>query len=159
MKGAGTMYNAGHIFITQTGFQNLKDKLNELNRKQVQLGHELHGTKEPGHKLENGSYTSIWEQKQQLLEDMQQISTTLRSAELIKKPTRKSWVRLGNNVRLKCEDEVRSYTIVDSLEADPSQGKISYHSPAGNDLLGKRVGEQVEIGDGHKKTFTVLEIS
>lgn len=153
------MYSLGHTFITQTGFQNLKDKLNELNHKQVELGRELHGAKEPGQSLENGSYTSIWEQKQQLLEDMQQISTTLRSAELIKKPTRRSWVRLGSNVRLKCEDEVRSYTIVDSLEADPSQGMISYRSPAGTDLLGKRVGEQVEIGNEHMKTFTVLGIN
>lgn len=153
------MYQKSQTYITQTGFQSLKDKLDQLNHKRAKLGHDLHSVQEPGKRVENGSFSTIWEQKIQIEETMQDITATLRKATLIKRPTRRSRVMLGSTVKLKSEDTVRNFTLVDSPEADPSQGLVSYHSPAGESLLGKRIGDQVEIGNGHKVTYTVLEIS
>ena len=42
-------------------------------------------------------------------------------------------------------DEVETYKVVGSQEADPMNGRISEDSPFGRALLGKAVGEQVEV--------------
>jgi transcription elongation factor GreA len=57
-------------------------------------------------------------------------------------------------------DDTVEYTIVGSAEADPSKNKISNESPVGSSLIGKTIGEEVEIAvpDG-VITFKVLEIN
>ena len=40
------------------------------------------------------------------------------------------------------------YTIVDSIEADPSDGRISFKSPLGQNLLGKQIQDIIEWGNG-----------
>ena len=42
------------------------------------------------------------------------------------------------------EDE-ETYAVVGSLEADIDQGRISYESPLGQALMGKKVGDEVEV--------------
>ena len=56
-------------------------------------------------------------------------------------------------------DEEVEYTIVGSAEADPYDGKISNESPVGRALLGKGIGEtvDVQVPDGVAK-FKILEI-
>jgi len=71
-------------------------------------------------------------------------------------------VSVGAKVRVKDFefDEEVEYIIVGSAEADPMNFKISNESPVGKALIGKKVGEIVEvvIPDGMNK-FEVLEIS
>ena len=56
-------------------------------------------------------------------------------------------------------DEEVEYTIVGSAEADPYDGKISNESPVGRALLGKTVGDEVDVQvpDGIAK-FKIIEI-
>ena len=55
-------------------------------------------------------------------------------------------VRLGSDVEVTADDgEVERYTIVGSAEVDPRHGKISNESPVGRALLGRRIGDVVEI--------------
>jgi transcription elongation factor GreA len=55
-------------------------------------------------------------------------------------------VRLGSDVEVTGDDgEVERYTIVGSAEVDPLHGKISNESPVGRALLGRRIGDVVEI--------------
>jgi len=74
----------------------------------------------------------------------------------------KDIVSVGSKVRVKDYefDEEVEYTIVGSTEADPMNFKISNESPVGKGLLGKKVGEIVEvlIPDGINK-FEILQIS
>jgi len=55
-------------------------------------------------------------------------------------------VRLGSDVTVRTDDgEVEHYTIVGSAEVDPVHGKISNESPVGRAILGKKVGDAVEV--------------
>ena len=55
-------------------------------------------------------------------------------------------VELGARVTVRHQDgSEENYTIVGSAEANPSEGKISNVSPVGKALLGKRVGDEVEV--------------
>ena len=67
-----------------------------------------------------------------------------------------------NLAEAEVEDEVEEdeYTIVGSAEADPSESKISNESPIGKALLGKVVGDEidVQVPDGISK-IKILEIN
>jgi len=71
-------------------------------------------------------------------------------------------VSIGSTVKiLDIEfDEELEYTIVGSAEADPGQNKISNESPVGKALIGKQIGDIVDVNvpDGVIK-FKILEIN
>ena len=71
-------------------------------------------------------------------------------------------VSVGSKVRVKDFefDEEVDYTIVGSAEADPMNFKISNDSPVGKALIGRKIGEivEVQVPDGVNK-FEILEIS
>ena len=55
-------------------------------------------------------------------------------------------VRIGSRVRVvDDEGETEEYAIVGSAEANPREGRISNESPVGQALLGRHVGETVEV--------------
>ncbi|NLZ48332.1 MAG: transcription elongation factor GreA [Clostridiales bacterium] len=70
-------------------------------------------------------------------------------------------VSVGSRVKVKDFefDEEVEYTIVGSAEADPMSYKISNESPVGKALIGKKVGEIVEVTvPGGVNKFEILEI-
>ena len=74
----------------------------------------------------------------------------------------KDVVSVGSKVKVKDYefDEEVEYSIVGSAEADPMNFKISNESPVGSALIGKKIGEivEVQIPDGVNK-FEILGIS
>jgi transcription elongation factor GreA len=55
-------------------------------------------------------------------------------------------VRIGSDVTvLNDEGDVEQYTIVGSAEVDPVHGKISNESPVGRALLGRHIGDVIEV--------------
>lgn len=69
----------------------------------------------------------------------------LKNAELIKPPRKEERraIQLGATVKLKIEGEIDEFTIVGTMEANPSLKKISNDSPIGKALLGAKVGDTV----------------
>jgi transcription elongation factor GreA len=72
-----------------------------------------------------------------------------------------SQVKIGSTVTLSDgQGEKQMYTIVGSAEASPKEGKISNESPVGRSLLGKRVGDEVQVNAPKGMLrFTVTKIS
>jgi len=68
----------------------------------------------------------------------------------------KEIIQVGNRVTIQEEGTTvkEEYEIVGAAEADPSIGKISNESPMGKALLGKRVGDKVQI-DAPAGPYTV----
>jgi len=71
----------------------------------------------------------------------------LRHAVFIENNGRRDVVDLGARVTVREEedDAEETYAIVGATEADPLRGRISNESPMGRALLGKRVGDIVEV--------------
>ena len=72
-------------------------------------------------------------------------------------------VGLGSTVEVTAERKTRTYMIVGSTEADPSgePPKISNVSPLGASLLGKKIGEKVQVTlpNGESVAYTIKKIS
>ena len=72
-------------------------------------------------------------------------------------------VRFSDIVELEDEDsgEVLTWHIVGEFEADPSRGRVSYKSPLGLAVVGRRIGETVLVRapKGPEKWFTITRIT
>ncbi|MBI2594296.1 GreA/GreB family elongation factor, partial [Candidatus Curtissbacteria bacterium] len=56
-----------------------------------------------------------------------------------------SIIKLGSTVRVSADGGDDVFTVVGEWEADPKEKKISHESPLGKALLGKKVGEKVDV--------------
>jgi transcription elongation GreA/GreB family factor len=82
--------------------------------------------------------------------DARYFSERLASAELRPNPDTPEVVAFGHRVTILRDDERRqTYRIVGEDEADPRLGTISYVSPLGRRLIGKHVGDLVDL-DGRE---------
>jgi len=93
----------------------------------------------------------------QVIGDREAISSIVRdlrywerrraTAIVVAPPTDTDHVRFGSVIIIKRAEGKRSYQIVGEDEADPTQNTLSYVSPLAKALIGKAVGEALQIGD------------
>jgi transcription elongation GreA/GreB family factor len=82
-----------------------------------------------------------------LSRDLRYWSARRVSAELVQPSTDAAHVRFGARVTFEREDgKQQSYQIVGEDEADPTKGMLSYVSPLAQALMGKEVGDTVQVG-------------
>jgi len=82
------------------------------------------------------------------MRDLRYFSERLHTAQLVPAPESHDVVAFGSKVTFSREDgRVQTYRIVGEDEADPKAGTISYVSPVARALLGKAVGDLVNLGD------------
>ena len=83
----------------------------------------------------------------------------LQNGKVISKP-RGNAVQLGSKVSLKGNGKTKEFQVVGTVEADPMNGKLSDESPIGQALLGKKVGDAVEITTpAETATYKIVSIS
>jgi transcription elongation factor GreA len=88
------------------------------------------------------------------------IEGLLKNARIIERHNNSGTIVVGSKVTVQ-EDgyEAETFHIVGSAEVNPQEGRISNKSPLGQALLGKQVGESVEVNTpGGVATFSILEI-
>jgi transcription elongation factor GreA len=150
-------------YLTAEGYAELERKLDYLrNERRQEIAERLRMVMSEGGELsENAEYEDAKNDQAFVEGEIMRIEQILGSAEIIEDDAPKDTVSLGNRVTLRESgyDETEVYHIVGPAEANPKTGKISYKSPLGQSLLGKRVGESVVVKapDGNI-TFEVLDI-
>lgn len=88
--------------------------------------------------------------------DVRYYAERVRTAQLSPAPTSKSAVAFGHTVSFERDDGRRQmFRIVGEDEADPSQGTISYASPVAAALIGKSVGDVVQLGPRELEILTI----
>jgi transcription elongation factor GreA len=146
--------------LTQAGVQELKDELAALVAQRPHIADRIKHARELGDLSENAEYQTAREEQDRLETRISELEHILRNSKLIKKPKSDGHVRLGSSVKLKDGGKPISYQVVGTIEADPASGKISDESPIGKALLGKQVGDKVEIkSPAGAHIFKVIEIA
>lgn len=146
--------------LTQTGIDELKAEQAELNERRKSVAKKLKDAREYGDLSENAEYHAAREEQVQVESRISEIEQILKNVKIIETPQDKSEVELGNTVVLAGNGSTKELTIVGSVEADPLANKISDESPIGQALLGKKVGDEVEIKtpNGGATLYTVKNI-
>lgn len=132
--------------ITEKGKQELEAELEQLISSRKEISEEVAVARDFGDLKENSEYDAA-RKKQGLAESrIAEIENILQNAEIIKGGA-KNQVILGNEVSLKNleNQKVVRYYVVGPVEANPLEGKISNESPIGQQLMGKKLGQEVEI--------------
>ena len=139
--------NAKKIYLTKKGFEDLKRDHDEVvNKRRPEVVERLSAAREMGDLSENAEYTAAREELAFIDGRIEELEELLRQAELISDGNHKTQsVELGSQVVIKIGQKNETFTVVGEWEADPTEKKISHESPLGKGLLGKTVGEEVEV--------------
>ncbi|MBI2611510.1 transcription elongation factor GreA [Candidatus Gottesmanbacteria bacterium] len=139
------MNNIQKILLTKDGMTELKKEYDELlNKKRPELVSRLANARSQGDLAENSEYTSAKQDLGFIDGRIAELETILHEAKIVSSHSR-SKVDVGSRVTLHLNGKRDVFTIVGEWEADPTQKKISHSSPLGKALLGKKVGEKVEV--------------
>ena len=157
------MNDAKKYIITYEGVKKLEEELEYLKTvKRKDIAEKIKVALSFGDLSENAEYDEAKNEQAFVEGRILQLENMLKNASVIDEneiSTEK--VSVGSIVKIKDYefDEEVEYTIVGSAEADPMNYKISNESPVGIGLIGKKVGEVIEIPvpDGLGK-FEVLGI-
>ena len=136
------------IFLTGEGYLELENELNYLrNEKRKEVTQTLKDARALGDLSENSEYDQAREEQANLEKRILEIEYTLEHATVIDKSSDDGKVGIGCNVELQYEDDddTDSYKIVGSQEADPFNNKISNESPIAAAIMGRKVGDTVEV--------------
>lgn len=133
--------------LTQEGADELREELERLIAERSAIAERIKTAREFGDLAENAEYQSAQAEQEKNELRIGEIEHILQNVEIIRSSNGGSKVvQLGARVKLKSTDgKYKSFQVVGTVEADPLEGKISDESPIGKSLLGKKVGEQVEI--------------
>ncbi len=139
------------ILMTQEGYDNLvaeREYLVTVRRKEV--SEHLKDARSYGDLSENAEYDAAKNENAEVEARIRKIENVIQNARIIKEEEiTGDTVNVGLTVDVKDEDtgELMRFVIVGSTEVDPfaEPAKISNDSQIGRSLLGKRVGELVEI--------------
>lgn len=89
-----------------------------------------------------------------------ELENIIKNAELIRPPKKEKQniIDLGATVLVEVNGQTDEFTILGSLEANPSLGKISNESPVGHTLLGHKVGDVVMISSPIQTMYKIKKI-
>lgn len=131
--------------LTQSGVDELKKEHDHLISKRTDVAESIRSARELGDLSENSEYQSARAEQERNENRISELHNILMNVEIIEKPKNGNKVQLGSKVTLKGAKGNKEFQVVGTVEADPLEGKISDESPIGKALIGKKVGDQVEI--------------
>jgi len=154
------MGKMGKVQLTKAGFESLTKELDELqNVKRPKAIERLAKARAMGDLSENSEYSAAKEELSFIEGRIQEIEEILNDFELIEMKSDKKFVQLGSTVVVEINGKKETFQIVGEFEAEPFNRKLSHTSPIGQALLGKKIGDQVEVEvPAGKITYKVVEI-
>ena len=136
------------IFLTPEGRAKLEAELEQLKTvRRAEVAERIHAAKEEGDIMENSAYDEAKNEQAFVEGRILTIEQMLKNAVRIDETRTSDSVRIGSYVAVveRGGDDDEMYQIVGSAEADPTRGRISNESPVGRALLGKRIGDEVQV--------------
>lgn len=134
------------IQLTAEGLKKYQDELNELKTvKRPATVERLQKARAMGDLKENSGYQAAREELGELDGKILEVEYILNNAEVITTSSSDLIVSLGKKISVDINGTKREVSIVGEFESDPMNGKISATSPIGIALLGKSVGDKVQV--------------
>lgn len=151
-------------YITETGLQKLKEELENLvGVERPAISKLIAEARDKGDLTENAEYEAAKEAQGMLEIKISKLKDAIANSRVIdgsKVGTKR--IQLLNRIKIKNtkNNSTMEYTIVSDSEADLKQGKIAVSTPIAQGLIGKKVGDHVEIKvPSGIIPFEIMEIS
>jgi len=149
--------NVKPIYFKKKGLDKFQNEYDELIKSRPEAVSELSKVRAMGDLSENGYYKSAKSKLSEIDRRLRQLKHILKVAKI--KQANPNIVDIGSTVALKSNSQTKTYQIVGTYEANPSENKISIYSPLGKILNAKKKGDNVTLEIGTNKTeFKILDI-
>ena len=160
---------AEEILFTQEGYDKIVEEHDYLVAvRRPEVTEHLKIARSFGDLSENAEYDAAKEEQAELEARIQKLETMMRNARIVDEAEMTGeHVNLGLSVKIKDlkTKETFVYKIVGITDADPIEDRISNESPVGKALIGKKVGDKVEVvieskdaSEGQILRYQVMEI-
>jgi transcription elongation factor GreA len=151
-------------YVTEEGLRNMKEELDRLTRiERPAISKAIGEAIEKGDISENAEYDAAKDAQGMLEAKIAILSAKIASTRIIdESKIDTSSVQMMNKVtiRNKINNATMQYTIVSEPEANLKLGKISIQTPIAKGLLGKKLGDVVEIQvPSGKMEFEIIDIA
>jgi len=151
------------IPLTRAGFDKLDAELKHLKSiERPAIIKAISEAREHGDLSENAEYHSAKEKQSFIEGRIKELEGAISLAEVIDPSKLSGTIKFGATVTLADEDtdEEKTYQIVGEYEADIENGKLNIKSPIARALIGKDVGDSVEVRTpGGDRGYEILSIS
>lgn len=135
--------------LTYQGLQKLESELQDLKVvKRKEIAQKIKEAREQGDLSENAEYDAAKDEQRDIELRIEELEKLLKNAEVVvEDEIDLEKISVGCQVKVleMDEDEEMEFRIVGSTEANSLQNKISNESPVGHALLGKKVGDVVDV--------------
>lgn len=143
-------------------YEKLRKQKEELENKILLNSEEVQVARERGDLRENAEYSAARASESQLKFELAQVTEKLRNAVVIDTDNMelKDYITFGCTVILfdKTNNKEVTYTLLGEEEANVFEGRVSCNSPIGQNLLGKKIGEEFSFKTpGGIKTLVVKD--
>lgn len=139
-------------YLTKEGYKKLQDELDNLREvKRKEIAERLHEAAENslGEFVEDPEFEAAKNEQSFVEGRIKELEILMANATMIKESRGKKSggeVEIGSRVTIQeGRRKAEEYRIVGAFEANPREGKISFESPLGKALVGKKEGDLAEI--------------
>ena len=151
-------------YFTEEGLKKLKDELDHLERvERPSISKQIAEARDKGDLSENAEYDAAKEAQGMLEMKISKLKDIISKARIIdesKMDSSKAYILSTVTIKNLKNNQQMKYTLVPEKEANIREGKLSVDSPIAKGLLGKTVGEQVEITvPAGQIQFEIIEIT
>ena len=149
------------VLLTHEGLEKLERELEELRTvRRAEIADRIKYAKDFGDISENAEYEDAKNEQGMVEGRILVLENMLRNAVLIEETKDSGTVAVGSQVEVKDEFGKQSFTIVGPAEVDVASGRISMESPVGKALLGRKVGEVIEVqSPGGVRQLKILKVA
>ena len=152
------------VYMTEEGYKKMMEEINYLESvKRPEISRQIAEARDKGDLSENAEYDAAKEAQGLLEMKISQLKDKVANARIIDDSKLNTHtVQILNRVKIKNtkNNMMMEYTIVTESEANLKEGKISSSTPIAQGLLGKKIGDIVEIKvPSGTMTFEIVNIS
>lgn len=147
-----------HILITQEGFDKKNTELQDLENQRVKALEELNFAREQGDRSENGAYKAARWKLGGIDKRLRILKEIIRRSQIVAR-AHQDIVEIGATITITMNNQQREFLIVGSEESDLENGRISYVSPIGKAVMGKKKGDECFVTTpGGMLSIAILDI-
>lgn len=137
----------GQVTLTAQGYAKLESELAGLKSQRAKVIEDIQIAAADKDFRENAPLAAAREQKSHLEGRIKEIESILNQAKIMGEGRDTTTAKLGDTIVLHESSSGKefSYTLVDPREANPAKGRLSVASPLGKAILGKQIGQTIEV--------------
>ena len=150
------------FYMTEEGLNELKreyDELIHVTREEVK--EELKAARAQGDLSENADYDAARNRQAQVEARIAELDHQIKNAQIIQDKKKDNIVRIGSTVEIKELDtnDVHTYRIVGSVEADPLNGLLSNVTPLAEAIIDHKINDVCEVKVDSPYLVKILKIN